>query len=140
MGKWPFVKGRGKVLTNDGVDLTADILRDELRRLDLDARHLSIQVQDDVVFLSGGVPAQDDKERIILTVGNVHGVAAVIEDIPSAGEPSFYTIVPGDTLKSVAATRLGCADRCQDILAANRPMLASADMIYRGQVLRLPHV
>lgn len=135
MGRWGFIKGRGKDLAPS---LTPEVLQNELQRLGLHDPGLDIRIAGDIVHLSGPVPSQDDKERIILAVGNVRGVAAVIEDIPSKADPSFYTIVPGDTLRSVAATWLGCAERWHDILAANRPMLSASDLIYRGQVLRLP--
>lgn len=138
MGMYGFVKGRGRALASADDVVTPEMLRGELGRLGLKADDVVMRVDGDIVHLSGHVVTQDEKERIILAVGNIQGVAGVVDEIPGVGEPSFYTIVPGDTLRSVAAMWLGCAERGADILAANRPMLDAEDLIYRGQVLRLP--
>lgn len=140
MGLWEFIKSKGKPLVGeDGshcVDAAA--LSEELRWLGLDASGLEISVEGDHVKLSGTAACQDTKEKVILAVGNVVGIARVEDSVPSATEPEFYTVVPGDTLWGISTARLGDGARHDAIFKANRPMLTQPDRIYPGQVLRLP--
>ena len=79
------------------------------------------------------------KEKVILAVGNVEGVAEVetSHDDDTKGA-IFHTVVRGDTLSAIAKKALGNANRYMEIFEANKPMLAHPDKIYPGQVLRIP--
>lgn len=140
MGVWSFVKRKGKTLFDgeEAVDVHSDVLRDEVVNLGLDASGLEISVQGDIVKVSGAAVNQETKEKVILAVGNVVGVAVVEDDVPSDTDPVFCTVVPGDTLRGIAASALGDGARCTDIFEANKPMLSHPDKIYAGQVLRIP--
>jgi hypothetical protein len=48
---------------------------------------MEITVDDDTVKVSGEAVSQEMKEKVILAVGNVKGVSAVEDSVPSAGEP-----------------------------------------------------
>ena len=50
----------------------------------------------------------------------------------------FYTVESGDTLSKIAQEQYGDASKYPIIFEANTPMLKSADLIYPGQVLRIP--
>ena len=49
-----------------------------------------------------------------------------------------YTVEPGDTLSSIAERFLGDADRWRAIFQANRDRIEDPDLIFAGQVLRVP--
>jgi len=50
----------------------------------------------------------------------------------------FYTVERGDTLSKIAKEFYGDGSKYPAIFEANKPMLKSADLIYPGQVLRIP--
>ena len=57
-----------------------------------------------------------------------------------AAEPEavFYTVKSGDTLSKIAKAQYGYAMKYPVIFEANKPMLTSPDLIYPGQVIRIP--
>jgi nucleoid-associated protein YgaU len=84
---------------------------------------------------------QATKEKIILAAGNVHGIAAVDDNMTvdlSQPASKFYTVVKGDTLSKIAKEFYGDANSYQKIFEANKPMLTHPDKIYPGQNLRIP--
>ena len=84
---------------------------------------------------------QATKEKIILAAGNVHGIAAVEDNMTvdlSQPESKYYTVVKGDTLSKIAKEFYGDANAYQKIFEANKPMLTHPDKIYPGQNLRIP--
>lgn len=50
----------------------------------------------------------------------------------------FYTVKPGDTLSRIAKEFYGDGAKFPIIFEANTPMLKNPDLIYPGQVLRIP--
>lgn len=143
MGLWSFVKDAGKSLFGGEAEAaeapTVDALKAEVKNLGLDASGVDIQVEGDKVVVKGNAVSQEVKEKIILAVGNVAGVAAVeADDDAAAPAPVFHTVAKGDTLSAVAKKTLGNANRYNEIFEANRPMLSHPDKIYPGQVLRIP--
>ena len=84
---------------------------------------------------------QETKEKIILSAGNIQGVAAVDDNMTvdlSQPPAQFYTVQKGDTLSKVAKEFYGDANQYQKIFEANKPMLTHPDKIYPGQNLRIP--
>ena len=84
---------------------------------------------------------QATKEKVILSAGNIHGVAAVDDKMTvdlSQPESQYYTVVKGDTLSKIAKQFYGDANAYQQIFEANKPMLTHPDKIYPGQNLRIP--
>jgi nucleoid-associated protein YgaU len=51
----------------------------------------------------------------------------------------FYTVVKGDSLGKIATAHYKDAAKWPEIFEANRPMLKDPDLIYAGQVLRIPN-
>lgn len=49
-----------------------------------------------------------------------------------------YEVVAGDTLSAIANTNYADASRWPSIFAANRDIIEDADLIFPGQVLRIP--
>ena len=146
MGLWDFVKNAGKALgigdaKAEEAPPAPEALKQEVEDLGLKADGLDIKVEGDTVKISGKAATQAEKEKLILAVGNVAGVAKVDDalDTPEpAAKPVFHTVVTGATLWKIAEKTLGKGSRYPEIFEANRPMLSDPDKIYPGQVLRIP--
>jgi len=140
MGLWNFVKNAGKSLIGRAEAAPApEELNKELEGLGLDTSGLDISVDGDTVKVTGDAVSQEVKEKVILAVGNIEGVATVEDDVKGDGtEPVFHTVKKGDTLSAIAKKTLGSANRYNEIFEANKPMLSHPDKIYPGQVLRIP--
>jgi len=140
MGLWNFMKNAGKKLTGHAEAAeapSADVLAKEIADLGLDSEGLEISVEGDKVKVTGTPKDQETKEKVMLAVGNVEGVAAV-DDQTGGADPVFHTVEKGDTLWAIAEKTLGSGARYNEIFEANRPMLSDPDKIYPGQVLRIP--
>lgn len=140
MGIWSFVKDAGKSLFGAAEAAEApqaDALKAELADLGLDASGIDIAVDGDTVKLSGAAVSQEVKEKVIAAVGNVEGIATVEDDV-AGGDPVFHTVEKGDNLWKIAEKALGNGARYTEIFEANKPMLKDPDLIYPGQVLRIP--
>ncbi|MEO0343240.1 MAG: peptidoglycan-binding protein LysM [Pseudomonadota bacterium] len=138
MGLLRFVKNAGKSLfgSAEAAEPTKEGLEKELADLGLDATGVEISVDGDTVKVEGDAVDQETKEKILLAVGNVEGVAAV--DDQAGGGGTFHTVEKGDTLWAIAEKAMGNGAKYQDIFEANKPMLTDPDLIYPGQVLRIP--
>jgi nucleoid-associated protein YgaU len=140
MGLWSFVKDAGKSLFGSKAEAAtvpdAAALKQEVRDLGLNADAVDITVEGDKVVVKGDTLSAEDKEKVILAVGNVAGVAQV--EAETTEEPVFHTVVKGDTLSAIAKKTLGNANRYPEIFEANKPMLKHPDKIYPGQMLRIP--
>ncbi len=144
MGLLDFVKSAGKALGIGKADAEeappADVLKKEIEANGLDATGLTVETEGDTVKITGTAKSQEEKEKAIIAVGNVAGVAKVDEsvEVPDAREPVFHTVVKGDTLWKISEKTLGSGARYKEIFEANKPMLSDPDKIYPGQVLRIP--
>ena len=136
MGLWNFVKSAGKAVFGKDEAPTSDALATEISDLGLDASGLDISVEGDKVKITGNAVDQETKEKIMLAVGNVEGVAAV-EDEAAGSDPVFHNVEKGDTLWAISSKTLGKGSHYNKIFEANRPMLSHPDKIYPGQVLRI---
>lgn len=118
----------------------ADELEEYLEKLGM-GDDVDVRFDDGTVFLSGSVPDQATLERVVLAVGNVEGVEKVDEDL-DVSEPAeaaqMHTVQSGDTLSKIAEQYYGDANRYPEIFEANKPMLDDPNLIYPGQVLRIP--
>ena len=119
----------------------ADAIRKEARNLGLEG-DFSVIVEGERVKLKGWVPSREVLEKVVLTSGNIEGIAEVDATDMEAkedGEGSvFYEVKSGDTLSKIAKEFLGDAMKYPVIFEANKPMLTHPDKIYPGQLLRIP--
>lgn len=153
MGLFDFMKDAGEKLGIGKSDETAsdEELLDEARTgqrlwklvkdLGLEVEDFQVTFDDGVATLYGTCPTQAAKEKVVLAVGNTRGVARVDDRIEvRAPEPAatFYTVKAGDTLSKISLQHYGDASQYPTIFEANRPMLKDPDLIYPGQVLRIP--
>jgi len=141
-GAIKFAKVAGRKLKGlFGGKADKKVLEKEVEDMGLGGQGVDIHVDDDgKVTVKGEGVSQEMKEKIILAVGNVEGVAEVEDQIASdGGEASaFHEVVSGDTLWAISKTYLGKGNRYMEIFEANKPMLSHPDKIYVGQMLRIP--
>ncbi len=119
----------------------ANALFHRVQDLGIRIEELTVDFDDGVAVLSGRASSQEAREKAVLAVGNVEGVTKVddrIEVDSPAHEATFYTVQKGDTLSAIAKAHYGNAGAYPRIFEANRPMLKDPDLIYPGQVLRIP--
>ena len=135
MGLWNFVKGAGKSLFGGEDAKNEEALKKEVEELGVSTEGLDIKVDGDKVTVKGGSMSTAEKEKVILAVGNVDGIAEVEADVET--ETLFHTVEKGDTLWAIAQKTLGDGTRYNEIFEANKPMLKHPDKIYPGQVLRI---
>jgi nucleoid-associated protein YgaU len=153
MGLIDFIRSAGEKVfgtgdaaaapTTDEAVLTkrATALEEHVKRLAIPVEGLKIKVAGDVAYVKGTTATQDDREKVLLAVGNVEGIARVedrIEVATPAPEARYYTVVKGDTLSAIAKKHYGDANQYPKVFEANKPMLKHPDKIYPGQVLRIP--
>ena len=116
-------------------------LEDYVKGLGLDIEDLDIRYDDGLATVSGNVKDQDTREKVILAIGNVQDVGQVSDDIEvtdDSSESDMHVVQKGDTLSAIAKEHYGDAMKYPAIFEANRPMLTDPDLIYPGQVLRIP--
>ena len=140
MGFFDFVKDAGKSLFGSSDANAAEAIAEEVGDPSL-ADKITVEVDGENVKISGDIPDQETKEKIILAAGNVEGVSKVEEDLKTpepATEAGFHTVVKGDTLWAIAEKSYGDGSKYVAIFEANTPMLKDPNRIYPGQVLRIP--
>jgi len=111
--------------------------------LGFDIREFYLDLKDDTVTAYGEVDAQANKEKVILVLGNVEGIATVDDRMTvKAPEPEakFYEVKKGDSLSKIAKEYFGDPMKYPQIFEANKPMLKDPDLIYPGQMLRIPYL
>jgi nucleoid-associated protein YgaU len=105
--------------------------------------NLGVRFDGQKITLTGTATSQADREKAVLVAGNTQGVAQVDDQltvVTPAPAATYHQVVAGDTLSEIAGRYYGVMRLFDAILEANRPMLTSADLIYPGQVLRVPPV
>ena len=141
MGFFYFVKSAGEKLFGGGDEPDPLAIIDRINNLGLGVEKLQVEVQEETAIVNGIVQSQSDREKVVLCCGNVEGIAKVDDRLQIAEqEPqaTFYTVVSGDTLSKISKEHYGDAMKYPVIFEANKPMLTDPDLIYPGQVLRIP--
>ncbi|WP_145495834.1 peptidoglycan-binding protein LysM [Yersinia bercovieri] len=147
MGLLNFVKEAGEkvwdTVTGGSKKDQAANLKKHIGSLNLPgAEKVNIDVAEDgTATVTGDVSSQQDKEKILVAVGNVTGIAQVNDSVTvtqSGAESRYYTVKSGDTLSAISKAMYGSSNNYQRIFEANKPMLTHPDKIYPGQVLIIP--
>ena len=144
MGLFSFLKEAGEKLFGGDEPSPAEKsekLVKTVQALGLKAEGFEVVVEGDKAVIKGKALSQEEKEKIILAIGNTEGIGQV-EDQFTVAEPKpdavFYTVKKGDTLSAISKAHYGNPNKYNVIFEANKPMLKHPDKIYPGQVLRIP--
>ena len=150
MGLFSFLKNAGaKIFGGSSAPKydKVEALKKAVTDLGFSVNDFDLDVDDDTVTVYGTVPTQAEREKIILALGNVDGIATVDDRIsvvppePEAvpePEAQFYTVQKGDSLSKIAKAYYGDPMKYPVIFEANKPMLRDPNLIYPGQMLRIP--
>ena len=151
MGLLSFVKEAGAKLFNSKEEeeeviarAKANHLMNRIKRFNLRSDKVEASLRGETLILEGTVDTLQEKNRIIMAMGNIQGISKVDDRIavetpePAAPEQQFYTVKSGDSLSKIAREVYGDANRYNEIFEANRPMLEHPDKIYPGQTLVIP--
>ncbi|MBP1119835.1 MULTISPECIES: peptidoglycan-binding protein LysM [Pseudomonas] len=141
-----FIKEAGEkildALLRDDKANADELLKKHISEVGLGNPNVRTRIDGGTVIVEGKVSSQEEREKIVLILGNIHGVEKVDDQMTvegSAGAESEYVEVKsGDTLSAISKRVYGDANQYQKIFEANKPMLKSADKIYPGQKLRIP--
>ncbi|WP_415766163.1 peptidoglycan-binding protein LysM [Pseudomonas sp. ZB1P45] len=145
MSIFSFVKEAGEKLIDlltPGNANASEQLKEHIAKVGLGNPNVQATVNGDTVTVTGEVASQEEKEKILLAVGNIAGIGSVDDQItvtgPVAQAARFVTVKKGDTLSAIAKAEYNDANKYQKIFEANKPLLSHPDKIYTGQVLRIP--
>lgn len=164
MGLFSFLKKAGSKLFNkkeepkvedtSAVDAARKqkeaLLKSIVTNLGFKVEGLDVELNDDTATVYGTTDSVATKERVVLAIGNVEGIATVDDrlvvtapeeaETTTQAESQFYEVQKGDSLSKIAKRFYGNAMKYPVIFEANKPMLSSPDKIYPGQMLRIPTI
>lgn len=165
MGLFSFLKGSGKedlkkkeaeIAAKEAIDNANAVaqaavihgqkvlwLESIVQNLDIPVTGLTINLDGDTIKVGGTVATQSEKEKIVLALGNLNGIAVVDDQLIAEtveDESSFYEVKSGDSLSKIAKAYYGDPMKYPVIFEANKPMLSHPDKIYPGQTLRIPKI
>lgn len=147
MSIWSFVKEAGEKILDaitPGNANADEVLKDHISKVGLGNPNIQTEVDGGTVIVKGEVASQEEKEKILVTLGNIEGVEKVDDQMtvassaPAATESKFYEVKKDDTLSKISKEMYGDANKYQKIFDANKPMLKDVNKIYPGQKLRIP--
>ncbi|MEJ2239994.1 MAG: peptidoglycan-binding protein LysM [Gemmatimonadales bacterium] len=147
MGLFDFMKGAGRKDEEDELQEQVDEaikgnkLKGYVDGLGFDVENIKVKFDDGVATVWGKAATQEEREKVVLALGNTRGVGQVddqMEVVQAAAAAKFYTVAKGDSLSKMAKEFYGDYKQYPTIFEANRPMLEHPDKIYPGQVLRIP--
>jgi len=147
MGIFDFVKDAGERLFGgkearaEAKQESEEALVNQVKQMGLKVDDLSIEFNEGVTLIRGSAANQEEREKVVLLVGNTKGVSQVDDQMTvqmQTAEAALYTVESGDTLSKIAREQYGSAGKYMAIFDANKPMLKDPNKIYPGQVLRIP--
>lgn len=117
MPSYSFPTGAGHPLAS-GEALGEEGLRTALRHLGLAESGLGLSVEDDRVVVTGRISDAEARERVVLALGNIKGVAHVEDRMETVEQPPLL-----DTLSSFARLPAGAAstDMAEEMVHEEKP-------------------
>ena len=154
MAFFDFLSTAGKKILGHGNDNEAIKNEIETSFSELPIQGLVVEVKGETVALGGVATDATIKEKAILIAGNVEGISQVNADQlvtltqiseenvreEEIFEPVFYTIKKGDTLWAISPEFYGNGSKYPLLVEANLEVIKKADLIYPGQVIRIPEL
>ncbi len=155
MGLFSFLKTAGmgalksSAKKNEAKNKSADAAKERqegllegiLQGAGLNVQNIDVEINNDVVTIYGEADTQQDRERAILILGNLEGVSTIDDRISVVNpepEAQLYEVQSGDSLSKIAKSFYGDPMKYNVIFEANQPMLKDPNLIYPGQMLRIP--
>lgn len=141
MGLFKFLSDMGEKMAG----LSDAQLKEKIEK-DLPGKiaNLNVTSKDGDAKISGECENDADREKAILILGNIKGIKSVddsglkVKSKAGAGDSDFYTIVKGDALFKIAQKFYGDSKKWPALFEANREVIKDANLIYPGQVIRIP--
>lgn len=148
MSIFSFLKEAGEkildAITPGDASAADEALKKHISAVGLGNPDIQTTVDGSKVTVTGEAANQEEKEKILLALGNISGVSQVDDQITVAAGTAatiaakFVTVEKGDTLSAISKRVYGDPNKYQKIFDANKPMLKDVNKIYPGQVLRIP--
>jgi len=151
MGLISFIKTAGEKIFGKSEEKKelekAALVAAHIKKFGFDTSDIQITVDNEKVILKGSIDTIENKNKIIVTSGNIVGISTVEDNIvvkhppvvaPPLPEKQFYTVKKGDYLSKISKEVYGNANKYNIIFEANKPMLKDPNLIYPGQVLVIP--
>ncbi len=145
MGFMDFFKDAGKKLLGKGDDNEVVKKEIEAHQDTMPIDNLDVAVEGDTVTIKGNAKNAEDRAKAALIAGNIEGISKVnVEDVSLEDDSAeihdiYYEIQKGDTLWRVADIYYKDGSRYPEIVAANKEVIKDADLIYPGQMIRIPN-
>lgn len=144
MGFFDFFKDAGKKILGKGDD-NANVKNEiDAHSATMPIEGLEVVVDGDTVILKGSAKSAADRAKAALIAGNIEGISKVDADGISLEDTSeiidmYYEIQKGDTLWKIATIYYQDGSRYPEIVEANQEVIKNADLIYPGQMIRIPN-
>ena len=141
MGLLSFAKNIGKKIFGSKDD-AAEELKKHIEEDNPGISNLEIKVEDGVATIKGDTDDPSALEKVILMAGNAMGIEEVRADEVTAPAQTatveYYEVQKGDSLWKIAKNAYGDGNRHPDIFEANKEVIQNPDLIFPGQMLRIP--
>lgn len=136
-----FAKNIGKKIFGNEEE-APEKLKKHIEKDNPGINNLEINVKEGVATIKGETDDPSALEKVILMAGNVFGIEAVHADEVIAPkqtiEVDYYEIKKGDSLWKIAKTVYGNGADYPKIFEANKEVIKDPDLIFPGQMIRIP--
>ena len=141
MGLLSFAKNIGKKIFGSEEEAPEKI-KEHIEEDNPGITNLEIEVNDGVATIKGETDDPSALEKVILMAGNVLGISEVhAEEVVApvqTVEVQYYEIKKGDSLWKIAKEFYGNGNDYPKIFDANKEVIKDADLIFPGQMIRIP--
>ncbi len=141
MGLLSFAKNIGKKIFGSE-DEAPEKLKEHIEEDNPGISNLEVEVEDGVATIKGETDDPSALEKVILMAGNAMGIEEVRADDVVAPEQTieveYYEIQKGDSLWKIASAMYGDGNKYHQIFEANKEVIKDPDLIFPGQMIRIP--
>lgn len=141
MGLLSFAKNIGKKIFGSE-DEAPEKLKKHIEEDNPGINNLEVEVENGVATIKGDTDDPSALEKVILMAGNAMGIEEVRADEVKAPEQTveveYYEIQKGDSLWKIAKNFYGDGNDYPKIFEANKEVIKDPDLIFPGQMIRIP--